>query len=98
MPGHSAWAQLRLSRPAVVARRDRFILRIPSPSMPIGGGAIIDVQPRYHRRFQQSVLAALETLERGSAEELVLDVLDSRRELSRAGSMWLHGIAGHELA
>lgn len=97
-PGQSAWAQLRLSRPAVVARRDRFILRIPSPSMTIGGGAIIDVQPRYHRRFQQSVLAALETLERGSAEELVLAVLDRRRELSRAGTKSLHGLVGYELA
>jgi selenocysteine-specific elongation factor len=97
-PGQSAWAQLRLSRPAVVARRDRFILRIPSPSMTIGGGAIIDVQPRYHRRFQQSVLAALETLERGSAEELVLAALDRRRELSRAGTKSLHGLVGYELA
>src|SRR5260221_576376 len=70
-PGQSAWAQLRLSRPAVVARRDRFILPIPSPSMTIGGGEIIDVRPRYHRRFQQSVLAALESLERCSREELL---------------------------
>src|ERR1019366_1369829 len=35
-PGKSAWVQLRLQRPAVVAHRDRFILRIPSPSMTIG--------------------------------------------------------------
>ena len=97
-PGQSAWAQLRLSRPAVVARRDRFILRIPSPSMTIGGGEIIDIRPRYHRRFQQSVLAALETLERGSAEELVLAALDRRRELSRAGTKSLHGLVGYELA
>lgn len=97
-PGHSAWVQLRLSRPAVVARRDRFILRIPSPSMTIGGGEVIDVQPRYHRRFQQSVLAALETLERGSPDELVMAALDRRRESSRAGTKSLHGLVGYELA
>ncbi len=97
-PGQSAWAQLRLSRSAVVARRDRFILRIPSPSMTIGGGEVIDVQPRYHRRFQQSVLAALETLERGSPEEVVLAALDRRRELSRASAKSLHGLVGYELA
>jgi len=79
-PGQSAWAQLRLSRPAVVARRDRFILRIPSPSMTIGGGEIVDVQPRYHRRFQQVVLSALATLKHGSPDELVLAALDRRRE------------------
>jgi len=98
MPGHSAWAQLRLSRPAVVARRDRFILRIPSPSMTIGGGQVIDVQPRNHRRFQQSVLNALETLERGSPDELVLAALDRRQESSRAGAKSLHGLVGYELA
>lgn len=80
LPGQSAWAQLRLSRPAVVAPRDRFILRIPSPSMTIGGGEVIDAHPRYHRRFQQAVLAGLQRLEQGSPEELVLAALDRRRE------------------
>src|SRR5438067_206959 len=78
LPGHSAWVQLRLSRPAVVARRDRFILRIPSPSTTIGGGEVVDVQPRYHRRFQPSVLSRLATLEYGAPEELVLATLDRR--------------------
>jgi selenocysteine-specific elongation factor len=97
-PGQSAWAQVRLSRPAVVARRDRFILRIPSPSTTIGGGKVIDVQPRYHRRFQQSILTALETLEHGSADELVLAALDRRRERFRPGTKSLHGLVGYELA
>ncbi len=97
-PGQSAWAQVRLSRPAVVARRDRFILRIPSPSSTIGGGEVIDVHPRYHRRFQQPVLTALETLERGSLDELVLSALDRRRETVRAGAKSLHGLVGYELA
>ena len=97
-PGQSAWAQVRLSRPAVVARRDRFILRIPSPSSTIGGGEVIDVHPRYHRRFQQSVLTDLETLERGSPDELVLSVLDRRRETVRPGAKSFHGLVGYELA
>ncbi|HEX6108103.1 MAG TPA: selenocysteine-specific translation elongation factor [Ktedonobacteraceae bacterium] len=97
-PGQSAWAQVRLSRPAVVARRDRFILRIPSPSTTIGGGEVINVHPRYHRRFQQSILTALETLERGSPDELVLAALDRGRETSRPGAKSLHGLVGYELA
>jgi selenocysteine-specific elongation factor len=80
-PGKSAWVQLRLSRPAVLARRDRFILRIPSPSATIGGGEIIDVQPRYHRRFQAAILSRLETLEHGVPEELVLAALDRRTRI-----------------
>ncbi len=77
-PGKSAWVQLRLSRPAVVARRDRFILRIPSPSTTIGGGEVLDVGPRYHRRFQAAVLNQLATLERGSPDEILLATLDRR--------------------
>ena len=97
-PGRSALAQLRLSRPIVVARRDRFILRIPSPSSTIGGGEVIDAHPRYHRRYQQSVLVALDTLERGSPDELVLSALDRRRETNRPGAKPLQGLAGYELA
>jgi selenocysteine-specific elongation factor len=80
LPGQQGWAQLRLSRPAVMARRDRFIVRIPSPSMTIGGGGVVDVHPRYHKRHQAGVLRDLETLERGSPEELVLAALDRRQE------------------
>src|SRR5579859_4227912 len=77
-PGESSWVQLRLSHPAVIARRDRFILRIPSPSMTIGGGEVVDVHPRYHRRFQAPILAALEVLSRGVPDELILATLSGR--------------------
>jgi selenocysteine-specific elongation factor len=96
-PGKSALAQIRLRSPALVARRDRFILRISSPSSTIGGGEVIDVHPRYHRRFQQPVLEALETLERGSPDELVLSALDRRRETIRPGAKSIRGLVGYEL-
>ncbi len=97
-PGQSAWVQLRLSRPAVVARRDHFILRIPSPSMTIGGGEILEVQPRYHRRFQPHILASLEQLAQGSPEELVLAALD-RRHVARTPTenRSAHSFVGYEL-
>lgn len=84
-PGQECWAQLRLARPSVVARRDRFIIRIPSPGMTIGGGEIVDPHPRYHRRFQANVLGGLQVLEHGSPEELVLAALDRRRASKKAG-------------
>jgi len=96
-PGQSAWVQLRLSAPAIVARRDRFILRIPSPSITIGGGEVIDVHPRYHRRFQSQIIAALERLAQGSPEELVLAALE-RRNLAKAGGKARQGLIGYELS
>lgn len=103
-PGQSAWAQVRLSRPAVLACRDRFILRIPSPSATIGGGEVIDVHPRYHRRFQLPVLDTLERLAQGSTEELVLAALDRRPttgatvKSTKMGTKGMHTLQGYELA
>lgn len=94
-PGKSAWGQLRLSRPAALARRDRFILRIPSPSLTIGGGEIVDTQPRYHRRFQSAVLDQLRALERAAPDELVMAALDRR---ATRGAAQARGLMGYELA
>jgi selenocysteine-specific elongation factor len=44
-PGRSAYARIRLERPAVLTRGDRFILRAYSPSTTIGGGVVLDPQP-----------------------------------------------------
>jgi len=94
-PGKHAWAQLRLSHQGVVVRRDRFILRIPSPSRTIGGGEVVDVQPRYHRRFQQPVLDRLERQVHGLPEELVLVALDRRR--SGGGTKTAYSLGGNEV-
>lgn len=74
--GESTWAQLRLNQPAILAHRDRFILRTPSPGETIGGGEIIDVQPRYHRRVLPTVLKRLEQLREENIEGLLLAVLE----------------------
>jgi selenocysteine-specific elongation factor len=92
-PGASAWVQLRLNRPALVARKDRFILRVPSPSTTIGGGEVVDAHSRYHRRFQPVVLSALERLALGSPDELVLAALDRRVPTSKT----TQGLLGYEL-
>ncbi len=96
-PGQTAWVQLRLERPAVLARRDRFILRIPSPSTTIGGGEVVDIAPRYHKRFQPQLIKSLERLARGTPEELLLAALD-RRPLRATSSKTMQGLIGYELA
>jgi selenocysteine-specific elongation factor len=44
-PGSRAFVRLRLERPAVVARGDRYILRAYSPPITIAGGVILDPRP-----------------------------------------------------
>ncbi|HEY7126893.1 MAG TPA: selenocysteine-specific translation elongation factor [Ktedonobacterales bacterium] len=92
-PGAQSWVQLKLAEPVVVARRDRFILRLPSPSITIGGGEILDTQPRHHKRRDPAVLAALEVLEQGAPEEVMFAAL--------RGSAIVHplrGLSGYEEA
>ena len=44
-PGASAYARVRLESPAVLTRGDRFIVRAYSPSITVGGGAVLDPHP-----------------------------------------------------
>ena len=46
MPGDNGWLQLELSSEIVVQKGDRYILRRPSPGNTIGGGRILDENPR----------------------------------------------------
>jgi selenocysteine-specific elongation factor len=70
-PGTEGWLQLELREPVVAVRGDRYILRRLSPSETLGGGAVIDPQPKRHRRFDPEVIAALESLWRGSPAEVL---------------------------
>ncbi|HEU5348865.1 MAG TPA: selenocysteine-specific translation elongation factor [Ktedonobacterales bacterium] len=82
-PGAAGWAQLRLAQPIVAARADRFIIRIPSPSLTIGGGVVVDPFPRRHRRHDSAVLAWLATLADGSPEDIVLAMLRGRPDTQK---------------
>jgi len=44
-PGGAAFVRIRLERPAVLTRGDRFIIRAYSPSITIGGGHVLDPHP-----------------------------------------------------
>jgi selenocysteine-specific elongation factor len=54
-PGASALAQLRLERPTVAARGDRFVIRTYSPSRTAGGGSVIEPLARKRRRHAPGV-------------------------------------------
>lgn len=51
-PGTTAWVQFEMASPIACARGDRFIVRLPSPSITLGGGQVVDPNPslRYRRR------------------------------------------------
>ncbi len=77
VPGDSSWAQLKLDQPVPLVRGDRFVIRIPSPPATVGGGVVVDPMPgRTHRRSRPDVLARLETLARGTPDEMLVGQLE----------------------
>ncbi len=70
----TGWIQLELREPILAVRDDRYILRRPSPSETLGGGIIVDHQPKgRHKRFDEDVLKSLEALSHGSPAEVLLE-------------------------
>lgn len=75
-PGETGWVQFRLSEPLAVVRGDRYIVRLASPSLTLGGGEIIQPHaPKRYPRFRSEVLARLEALSRGTPDEVMLQLL-----------------------
>jgi selenocysteine-specific elongation factor len=73
-PGDEGWIQLELRDPVVAVRGDRYILRRPSPSETLGGGVIVDHQPKgRHKRFDEDVLRSLESLAQGTPADVLFE-------------------------
>jgi selenocysteine-specific elongation factor len=72
--GQEGWIQLELPELIVAVRGDRYILRRPSPGETIGGGVIVDAQPKArHKRFDDQVLKSLALLAEGSASDVLYE-------------------------
>ena len=77
-PGEEAFIQLRLDHPIVAAKGDRIILRLPSPSETLGGGVVLDPEPRVlYKRFNQSNLDRMDTMLSGTDEDLLIEIIQS---------------------
>jgi selenocysteine-specific elongation factor len=69
-PGGWAYARIILREPALLLPGDRFILRMFSPVVTIGGGTVLDNWEHRYRR-KESAAARLQILAEGSQEERV---------------------------
>lgn len=75
-PGAEGWLQMELSQPVVAVRGDRYILRRPSPGETLGGGSVVDPNPKsLHKRFSTEVLARLEALIAGTPADILFQAL-----------------------
>jgi selenocysteine-specific elongation factor len=69
-PGETAFAHLRLTKPALLLPGDRFILRQFSPVITIGGGVVLDAAP-LKKPLRESYLSALRTFAEGNPENIL---------------------------
>jgi len=75
-PGEEGWLQLELHQPVVTIRGDHYILRRPSPGETLGGGVVVDPNPKgRHKRFASETLASLEALSKGTPADILLQAL-----------------------
>ena len=74
-PGESCYAQLRLTEPIATKNGDRFVIRFFSPLETIGGGIILDDQPRRHKRSDPRIQEILNIKESGSRDDLTVQLL-----------------------
>jgi len=91
-PGQTGWAQFRLEHPLVALRGDRYVVRLASPSITLGGGMVVQPQPaRRHQRFRPAVLAQLHALTQGDPEQVLLHQMGARimpwRALAQASGL-----------
>ena len=70
-PGESGFVQLRLEESIVAKKGDKFVVRRYSPMETIGGGVIVDTNPRKHKRFDKNVIEALAVKEKGELTDIL---------------------------
>lgn len=93
-PGESGYVQLRLEEEIAVRRGDKFVVRFYSPMETIGGGVVLEPNPKVKRRFQDSVIEELKRKESGSTADVIemhvkahADTLITLAELAKLTAM-----------
>ncbi|NLM06486.1 MAG: selenocysteine-specific translation elongation factor [Tissierellia bacterium] len=75
LAGEEAVVQFRLEKTSVALRGDKFIVRFYSPMFTIGGGEIIDANPKKRKRFNEEDISDMEmkaTLDDISSVETII--------------------------
>lgn len=98
-PGEEAYAQLRLEDKIVSKIGDRFILRFYSPMFTVGGGIILEPNPKKKKRFDQDVIDELKLKESGDKKDIIENLIKNNsnrylntKELSQNISMLLENL------
>lgn len=70
-PGESGLVQLRLEEEIALRRGDKFVIRFYSPMETIGGGVVLEPNPKRKKRFDSEAIEELKRKESGSSEDVI---------------------------
>ena len=97
-PGASAYARLVLREPALLLPRDRFIIRMFSPVVTIGGGVVVDLGEHRYRK-DEGAAARLDVLAgRDDAARVALVAREAEFGIAMAELVARTGMPEHEIA
>ncbi len=74
-PGDAAWAQIKTEQPIAVVKGDCFVIR--SNQTTLGGGNVVELHARRHRRRHAPVLERLELMLQGSDRDVLLKSIEA---------------------
>ncbi len=85
LPGETGYCQLVTASPVVLVREDRFIMRLPSPSLTLGGGQVLAAPaPRFWKRFAKATESYFADMASRDRVRQVVQVVTGRPFLSAA--------------
>ncbi len=70
-PGETGLVQLRLEEEIALRRGDKFVVRFYSPMETIGGGVVLEPNPKRKKRFDAEAIDELKRKESGSSEDVI---------------------------
>lgn len=73
--GESAYVQFRLEEEICLKPKDYIVARFYSPMETLGGGVVIDTNPKKHRRMKEDVLTALAVKQTGSDLQILEQII-----------------------
>ncbi|MFA5527231.1 MAG: selenocysteine-specific translation elongation factor [Peptostreptococcales bacterium] len=69
--GESCYAQVRLEEKIAAKKGDYFVIRFYSPVETIGGGIVLDANPKKHKPYDKVAIEELKLLETGSEKDIL---------------------------
>ncbi|MGL4848076.1 MAG: selenocysteine-specific translation elongation factor, partial [Clostridium sp.] len=79
--GENAYCQIRLEEELSTRRKDKVVIRSYSPIETIGGGVILNENPKKAKRFKEDYINELVISEKGSLEENIVRILKKEKNL-----------------